>query len=106
MAPTKTRNFGALAQGIAQAAGASIAPVTLPAASTNAAMSPSRAPVGRPAVDTVAFPLRPTRAVMQALVEAAATQSVARGRNITPQQVALKILATHFNLLMEDNTNG
>lgn len=68
-----------------------------PASSPDSAPPVSLAKRGRPVVETEPFQLRIPRSLLQQLVRASAEESVAKGRNVTPQQVALRILMERFD---------
>ena len=85
----KMRSFDHLQAGIADLAA--------PAASTPAPPAvPDTRSKGRPKTDTAPLQLRLPSDLIAALVKDAAEASIAAGRNITPQQIIVRILEERY----------
>jgi hypothetical protein len=78
----KNRDFSHLRAGLAGAA-------EQPAAETPAKR-------GRPTSETMAMNLRLPKALNTELIGDAAKASIAEGRNVTPQQIIVRILEAHY----------
>ncbi|SMF39826.1 hypothetical protein SAMN02982917_2015 [Azospirillum oryzae] len=118
----KNRDFGALAEGLANLRSPAQPPesATLPTqvtpppaepappAPTAPASTPAPKPAprgrGRPPEDTEPLQLRIPRTLMRQLVREAADASIQAGKNITPQQIILRILEARYNT--EDQDRG
>lgn len=122
MMARKTRDFGALAEGLAnlRAPAQQPAPTTPPTeirppraeptppapvasdTTPSAASTPTPRGRGRPPEDTEPLQLRIPRTLMRQLVREAADASVEAGKNITPQQIILRILEARYKTEGQD----
>lgn len=82
----KNRDFSRLRAGLA---GAADQPAPAPAGDAPAKR-------GRPTSETMAMSLRLPKALNAELIRDAAQASIAEGRNVTPQQIIVRILETHY----------
>lgn len=97
---TKKRDFGQLAAGLAELTGQTdkaAAPSPTPAMPAVPAEVSDHRGRGRPTSDTKSMQLRLPSELQMALVKDAAAASVEEGRNVTPQQIIIRILEARYN---------
>jgi hypothetical protein len=87
----KARDFGALQAGLA-----GLATTAPPAAAEVSSSIPESKSKGRPKTDTAPLQVRLPSELIAALVKEAAEASIAAGRNVTPQQIILRILEERY----------